>query len=205
MSLRAAVKKYPLMPWDRYFTPPHAVRSLLAYHAEVVLFRTLKDELWECAAGAGHIAKVLQDYHFKVFASDICPAPKPVCAVTRLDFLLSSGPSGGAYSIVTNPPYGRQSKLILQFMAKGFDLMDGGRCRSMALLLPFEFDAASPRNELCGEHPYWVAKVTCKKRIRWLNLNQKAAGPMGAHAWYIWSIDAQVRARAKALSQMVVR
>jgi hypothetical protein len=205
MSLRANQKKYKTMPRDCYFTPAHAVQSLLTYHNELVVFRPFSDEIWECAGGAGHIAKIFKAYGFRVFASDIKPAPKPVFPVTAHDFLKSSGLRGGPYSIVTNPPYGAQSALILDFMAKGFELMDGGHCRTMALLLPFEFDAVFPRNDLVGEHPYFVAKVSCKKRCRWVNLPQKDNGPMGVHAWFIWSTDLDLQRRAKRAGNMVVR
>lgn len=205
MSLRSAPQKYKPMPRDCYFTPAHAVHSLLEYHNAVVLFRTFLDEIWECAAGAGHIAKVLKAYDFKVFASDIQPARKCVSPVAAHDFLKSSGLRGGPYAIVTNPPYGRQSALILDFIAKGFELMHGGHARTMALLLPFEFDSVISRNDVVGENAWFVAKVACKKRCRWVNLAQSHNAPMGVHAWFIWSTDLDLQCRAKCHGNMVVR
>lgn len=205
MSLRTSPKNYKPMPRDCYFTPAHAVHSLLQYHNELVLFRPFSDEIWECAAGAGHIAKVLKAYGFRIFASDIKPAPKMLSPVAQHDFLKSSGLRGGPYSIITNPPYGAQSALILAFMAKGFKLMDQGLARTIALLLPFEFDSIFSRSQLVGEHPYFVAKVSCKKRCRWVNLPQKQNSPMGAHAWFIWSTDSDLQRRAKRYGNLVVR
>ena len=205
MSLRNDTTALKPSPRDCFFTPAHAVHSLLAYHSEVPLFGPFSDELWEVAAGAGHIAKILKATGFRVFASDSKPALKSLCVVSQHDFLQSSGLRGGRYSIVTNPPYGKQSHLILAFMVKGFELMDQGACRTMALLLPFEFDAAHSRNALVCEHVYFVAKVTCAKRIRWVNLRQAKASPMGSHAWFIWSVDADVKRRAARHGNMVVR
>jgi hypothetical protein len=205
MSLRSEVGKYRPMPRDCFFTPAHAVHSLLEYHNEVSLFRPFSDEIWECAAGAGHVAKIFKAYGFRTFASDLKPARKAVYPVSQHDFLKSSGLRGGRYSLVTNPPYGVQSKLILAFIAKGFELMDQGLCRTMALLLPFEFDAVVSRNDLVGENVFFVAKVTCKKRCRWVNLPQSKASPMGSHAWFIWSTDMDLKRRAARHGNMVVR
>ena len=91
------------------------------------------------------------------------------------------------------------------FIAKGFELMDAGQCRTMALLLPFEFDSRISRNELCAEHGYFVAKVTCKTRIRWRNLQQSKNAPMGSHSWFIWSTDQDLKRRAARAGNMVVR
>lgn len=205
MSLRTPPSKFKLQERDCYFTPAHAVHSLLCFNVEHGFLGFKDEEIWECAAGDGFVAQILKRSGLRVFASDIHPDENCVIPVATHDFLKSSGLRGGRFSIVTNPPYGEQSKLILAFIAKGFEHMAAGKALSMALLLPFEFDSRLRRNELCSEHPYFVAKVTCKTRMRWRNLKQSKNAPMGAHSWFIWSTDVGVKRRAAKLGNMVVR
>ena len=54
------------------------------------------------------------------------------------------------------------------------------------MLLPMNFDAAKGRRDLFAENPAFKAKYVLTKRIRWENLEQKAAGPSSNHAWYVW-------------------
>lgn len=183
MSLHVA--PYEPMPYDRYFTPPHAVKSLIGASRELALL-SLFVPIWECAAGAGHIAEVLDAEGYRVIASDIAPPEHQVFPVAEDDFLKSPGPDEDRLSIVTNPPYGAGSSLAIDFIVHALDLMKGRR-GAIAMLLPFEFDARSSRNALVGRHPLFKAKWTVARRIRWLNLEQKKAGPRGHHAWYVWS------------------
>lgn len=203
MSLRAASPAYAPMPHDKYYTPGEAVAPLIDYARLVGLFDASR-ELWECAAGAGHVAHALQQAGYRVFASDLHPAPEAeqLVPVVPGDFLKSGGLSAGGYSIVTNPPYGKQSSGILAFLAHAHDLL-GRSPGALAMLLPFEFDARGARTPLVGAHPWWCAKVTVAKRIRWANLPQRLTNPMGHHAWFVWSSDPVVQRRARAFPQMV--
>jgi hypothetical protein len=186
---------------DVMYTPPHAVWTLVAASDELGLLTGLP-EIWECAAGAGHIAKVLKAFDWPVLATDIAPPKKQVFPVTPLDFLKSSGPSGERLGIVTNPPYGFQNRLAIAFITHAFDVMRERR-GAIAFLLPFEFDAPASRNEMVGAHPWFVGKRTVARRIRWLNLPQVKHGPMGHHAWFMWSNDPAVQACARRSPMMV--
>jgi hypothetical protein len=186
---------------DIFYTPFHAVESLLQYAARVGLFRR-GVECWEPAGGAGHIARVLHAHGHPVFATDVAPAARLSHPVGVGDFFTSSGPSGHRLNIITNPPYGNQSKLAIAFLRHALDLMQA-RHGAVAMLMPFEFDAPCSRNELVGAHPWFVAKVTVAKRIRWLNIPQSENAPMGCHAWYCYSTDRAVQLRAKSQPMMV--
>jgi hypothetical protein len=190
---------------DCYFTPRRHLQPLMAYHRMIGLF-TPGQEVWECAGGAGHLAAGLAAEGYRVLASDIAPASGPhKHPVVRHDFLASSGLGGGAgAAIVTNPPYGPQSRLALAFIHKGLALIEQGPA-IMALLLPFEFDARPSRSALVGEHPFFLAKVTVGERIRWANLPQKDATPMAHHAWFIWSAHVQHHIRAQRFPKVMVR
>lgn len=197
MSLRSLKTKGT----DVMYTPPHAVHVLLDYVAQRGLLRH-GVECWEPAAGAGHIANVLHHRGYRVLARDIAPPKKQVHPVGRGDFFVGLGPSGERCNIITNPPYGFQSRLIIAFLKRSFELMEN-RHGCIAMLLPFEFDSRSSRNELVGAHPWFVGKVTVNERIRWLNLPQSDNAPMGAHAWYVWHTSKRLREQARALPSMV--
>lgn len=198
MSARIA---FPPVPHDAFYTPAHAVRVLLDVARDLSLFPQ-GGEIWECAAGAGHIASVLRSHGHRVLATDTHPAPACVFPVALGDFLTSNGPSGHRLSIVTNPPYGQQSRLALAFLRHALNLMES-RKGAIALLLPFEFDAAASRSPLVGAHPWFVGKRTVGKRIRWVNLPQSDSGPAGHHSWFLWSTEIHVQRRAKAQPLMV--
>jgi predicted RNA methylase len=188
MSVRATAK-YPRMKNEAYYTPPAATAVLLD---QLPLYRLMQHELWEPAAGAGHIARELGRVS-SVLATDIAPPLRQVHTVLSMDFLESSGPSGrGPLSIITNPPYGFQNRLALTFLHHAMDLVER-RQGLVAMLLPFEFDASRSRHELVGGHFAFVAKITVGERIRWLNLPQSRNPPMGHHSWFVWSFDRTIR------------
>ncbi len=186
MSVRTPAQAFARMPHEAYYTPAHAVHSLLRFADEVGLFAGV-NQLWEPAAGAGHIAKALFHEGKPILATDLHPAKKQLVPITKLDFLDSIGPSGGACAIITNPPYGVASKQALDFIKHGLFLMETRAVVTLALLLPFEIDASARRDYLLGGHPYFLRKVTCASRIRWVNLPQSMNSPMGHHAWFIWT------------------
>jgi predicted RNA methylase len=196
MSLRNANTKGT----DVMYTPPHAVNVLLDYLARRGLLG-YGVECWECAAGAGHIAKVLAAKRLPVLATDVAPAATQVHPVLQGNFF-NMAPSGQRCNIITNPPYGSQSRLIIAFIIRAFEVMEN-RHGCIAMLLPFEFDASTSRNHLVGEHPWFVGKVTVHKRIRWVNLQQSKNPPMGNHAWYIWHTSKRLREQARAAPTMV--
>ncbi len=188
---------------DIFYTPAHASNSLLAYADDVGLFPK-SGKIWECAAGQGHVARVLASRGHQVLATDIVRPSTSVYPVGQKDFLSGDAPSGKTLSIVTNPPYGQSSKLIIAFLQRAFELMCT-KNGAIAMLVPFEFDAAWTRADLVGDHPWFVGKVTCKRRIRWLNIPQVENGPMGCHSWLCYSNELAVIRRARALPSMVVR
>ena len=190
MSLRGP--KYERMANDAYFTPPRHVLPLLNHLP--ALPRNAR--LWEPAAGAGHVAFVLQNAspHSAVIATDLHAPKKQVFPVTTgLDFLTSTGPSGaGPLSIITNPPYGHQGRVTEKFLRHAFSLVEEN-AGMVAFLLPFEFDAGKTRIPMVSEHRAFALKLTLTERIRWINLPQSKNDPMGHHAWYVWDFNLRRR------------
>jgi hypothetical protein len=185
---------------DVMYTPAHAVHVLVGFLAQRGLLRS-GVECWEPAAGAGHIAKVLHEIGCQVLATDVAPARVQVHPVGLGDFFKLT-PSGTQCNIITNPPYGFQSRMTIAFLNRAFSLMDS-RHGCVAMLLPFEFDSRASRTPLVGAHPWFVGKVTVNARIRWVNLRQSANAPMGAHAWYVWHTNRRMREQARTLPTMV--
>ena len=88
--------------------------------------------------------------------------------------------------IATNPPYGREAEKIVRHALHLTELAPAiyGKGGSVAMLLPHAWDTAKGRVDLWN-YPF-LSKIVLTQRIRWENLEQKAAGPSMNHAWYIW-------------------
>ena len=84
--------------YDFYATDPHMAEELCK-HVELV-------NVWECACGAGHLAKVFERYGLLGRATDIVDRGYGESGV---DFLLQTEQWNG--DIVTNPPYKMRSDL----------------------------------------------------------------------------------------------
>lgn len=104
--------------------------------------------------------------------------PAPVNFTT--DFLKVSELPPNVTDIVTNPPFSLSEK----FVRHALSLTQPGHGK-VAMLLPHTWDTAKGRTSLFTFWPF-KAKYVLTKRIRWSNLEQKAAGPSTNHAWYIW-------------------
>ena len=101
------------------------------------------------------------------------------CAPVNADFdFLSATRAPG--DPVTNPPFNLAEKFIRH--ALSLTKLSGGK---VAMLLPLAYDPAKTRRDLFETRPF-KAKYTLTKRIRWENLEQKAAGPSQNHAWFVW-------------------
>lgn len=203
MSRRAAVK-HDRQANEAYYTPYHATALLTGVLVRCGLWGG-GWEFWEPAAGAGHVAKVLQDsFRRTVIATDKSPAPlaDQVCAVAPLDFLSSMGLSGRSrLAIITNPPYGYQNRLALAFLRHALPIAER-RSGLVAMLLPFEFDQPGSRDELVGNHPAFAAKITSRERLRWVNLPQSKHPPLSHHSWFVWSFDRKLRAALRETHAM---
>lgn len=97
------------------------------------------------------------------------------CAPVNADFDFLQIDIDDGLFIATNPPYS---------LAEEFCRHAISRCDKVAMLLPYEFDAAKTRRDL-WEHPY-KGRYNITQRIRWENLEQKKSGPSKNHAWFVW-------------------
>ena len=118
---------------DFYATEPKAAELLLEIMPEL-------NNIWECACGEGHLAKVFDSIGKLYKATDLIDRGYG----TREDFLLCSEPYHNG-DIVTNPPY----KYAQEFVEKALALVDVGRYVCMFLKVGrrkvFGVPSSSPR------------------------------------------------------------
>jgi hypothetical protein len=93
----------------------------------------------------------------------------------------------GAFTIVTNPPYGKGGALAGKFIRHALKTAPVGF--KLAMLLPMAFDAGKTRVDVFRDCPTFAGKYVMLPRIRWENLPQSDAGPSQNHAWFIWRWD----------------
>lgn len=162
---------------DFYATDPDAIDKLLTVE-------TPNKKIWECAAGAGHLVRRLQEYGYEVYATDIKERGYTLGAVQ--DFLKAETPElDGGYDILTNPPY----KYAKEFVQKSLDLLqDGSKCY-MFLKLQF-LEGVARYNEIFRKTPpkavyVFKKRVLCAKNGEFERMRE-GGGSAVAYAWFIW-------------------
>jgi hypothetical protein len=169
MSVSAS--NYARIDGDKYFTPAWVTEALLSVERFA--------QVWDPAGGDGGIITAMPA-NIRCWASDIAPDSE---YVVERDFF--DCPDAGGYDIITNPPYGIQSRLAVRFIEHALALTErhGGK---VAMLLKVGFDSAGGRRHLFADHPAFAAEYRLTKRIRWTNLPQSDAGPTENHSWMVW-------------------
>lgn len=159
---------------DYYATEPKATEVLLENE-------TFNHNVWECACGAGHIARELSMAGHNVLATDL------VCrgyGLNRpLDFLTIKLKDNKKYAgdIITNPPY----RYALEFAQKALDIVQTGN--KVAMFLKLTFMESQKRKKFFKENPPRViyvssSRLTCAKNGRF---DKKKSGAI-AYAWFVW-------------------
>lgn len=156
---------------DYYATDPVAVEILL----ENEIF---KHEVWECACGEGHIAKVLEEYGYDVSATDI--VYRGYGEKESYDFL-KCGETEIDEDIITNPPY----KYAKEFVEKAMSVVASGR--KVAMFLKLTFLEGQERKKMFLKYPPKTIYVFSKRVNCAKNGDFKAAGSSAVcYAWFIW-------------------
>ena len=155
---------------DYYATEPEAVVELLKREI-------FSDEIWECAVGGGHIAKVLCDNNYLVQASDIIDRGYPKTKI--VDFLKYN--NSNVNDIVTNQPY----KYAKEFVNHALDISCDGV--KVAMFLKLTFLEGQARKELFAKYPpktiyVFSKRVKCAKNGDFKSITSSAV----AYAWFVW-------------------
>lgn len=161
--------KHERQPEDYYATDPLAGHLLLQIEPEL-------NNIWECACGAGHLAKVFNEAGKLYKATDLID--RGYGSVE--DFLSNTEPYHNG-DIITNPPY----KYAQEFVAHALSKVDEGR--KVCMFLKVLFLEGQKRKELFTKHPpktIYVSssRINCAKNGDFKTYNSGAI----AYAWFVW-------------------
>ena len=156
-------------PEDYYATNPIAATLLLEVEPQL-------NNIWECACGEGHLARVFEQAGKLGKATDL---------IDRVygsveDFLLNNEPYRNG-DIVTNPPYIK----AVEFVKHALNKVDTGRY--VCMFLKVLFLESQSRKELFKQYPpktVYVSssRINCAKNGDFETYNSSAI----AYAWYVW-------------------
>ena len=155
---------------DFYATDPRSIDGLFSVE-------DFSNNIWEPAAGAGHLVTRMQDYNKNVYASDLIDRGT---GYDVLDFLTSDKKWDG--DIITNPPF----KYSTEFIYHSLDIIESGA--KVAMFLKLQFLETKKRRQLFDKHPPKIAYVY-SKRIgceRGANLGDEIKPSALAFMWVIW-------------------
>jgi hypothetical protein len=163
---------------DYYATHPQAVRDfLVAINKDRV---ELSKDIWECACGGGHMAEVLIEHGYDVYATDLVDRGYGAEFVNFLD-LYDYGYYDG--DIVTNPPY----KYAKEFVEQAIRYIPEGN--KVCMLLKIQFLEGKARKKLFEKYPPKYIYVYSERQQCALNGDfekYKNGGKTQAYIWIIW-------------------
>ena len=155
---------------DYYATDPKAAELLLEVETDL-------DNIWECACGEGHLAKVFEKYNKLGKASDLINRGfgDEFCDFLKPNAYFWNG------DIVTNPPY----KYAKEFIEQAIKTVAWKR--KICMFLKLTFLEGKSRKEFFKNYPPQIIYV-CSGRIKCaLNGDFEATGQSAAcYAWFVW-------------------
>lgn len=160
---------------DYYATDPIAIDKLLSVEE-------ISDEIFEPAAGEGHLAERLRELGYNVFTSDIIQRNYKLDEIG--DFLQYQGFMLKG-DILTNPPY----KYAKEFVLKALDSVADGRKVYMFLKLTF-LEGKARYQELFNKYPpkniyVFSERIMCAKNGEFEKM-KAGGGSAVAYAWFVW-------------------
>lgn len=167
---------------DRYWTEQPAAAAMARRIPQGIT------TVWECAGGRGDLARVIKDFGFNVFASDIDVSEfdTDVCPVEQVNFLGDDLPSffieEEIDAIITNPPFGTDAEA---FARKALEFEN---IRFVALLLRSEWKHSKRRLDLFSEKAHYAQEIALTWRPRWdWWFREKALkSPRHNFSWFVW-------------------
>jgi hypothetical protein len=155
---------------DYYATDPRVIDDLLE--------REDFNNIWEPAAGKGHLTYRLQKLGKQVYSSDLIDRGQ---GFDIIDFLKTDKKWDG--DIITNPPY----KIAQPFIQKALDIVQPGR--KVAMFVRLLFLESKKRKIFFQDNPIkyiyvYSSRVECKKGA---DLDYVFdGGSVTCYAWFIW-------------------
>ena len=155
-------------PEDYYTTDPIAVKLLLEVEPQL-------NNIWECACGEGHLAKVFDSLGILGKATDLID--RGYGSVE--DFLLNNEPYKNG-DIVTNPPYIK----AVEFVKHALNKVDTGRY--VCMFLKVLFLESQSRKELFTKYPPKTVYVFSKRKKCFMNGIDDGKSSAICYAWFVW-------------------
>lgn len=157
---------------DYYATDPIAAELLLDVE-------NFDGDIWECACGEKHLAKVFEEHGYNVRSSDLIDR----CGNEVFDFLSMENQEWNG-DIITNPPY----KYAKEFVEKALQIIPNGN--KVAMFLKVQFLEGKERKKLFLNYPpkyIYVSssRILCAKNAEFERMKQ-GGGSAVAYAWYVW-------------------
>ena len=153
---------------DYYATSPEAAEWLEK-------IEDLDPNIWECACGEGHLAKVFIENGHNVKCTDLVDRG---FGVGGIDFLSTSEPYNG--DIITNPPF----KYAQRFIEHALDLIPDGK--KVCMFLKVQFLEGKTRKEFYKLYPPKTVWVSSSRIQFGMNGDFGDKSSMLATAWYVW-------------------
>lgn len=160
---------------DFYATDPIAAELLLQVELNL-------NNIWECACGQGHLAKVFDKYGKLGKASDMVDRGYG----EQQDFLRNLEINFNPYyqwdgDIVTNPPY----KFAKDFVLQALKIVPDGK--KVCMFLRLLFLEGKERKEIFKEFPPQTvyvssSRILCAKNGNFSSFDSSAT----AYAWFVW-------------------
>lgn len=153
---------------DFYATSPRAIDEL---------FKVIEKptEVWECACGAGHLSKRMEELGVKVYSTDLIDHDY---GTPGIDFLATD--TLVAPVIITNPPY----KYALEFVEHSLEL----GAERVCMFLKLTFLEGVKRQRLFQKYPPRIVAVFTKRIQVARNGDPEMFKKSSAacYAWFIW-------------------
>ncbi len=160
---------------DFYATDPKALEIFIDKLQKDNVY--LREYIWECACGMGHLSRVLEKRGYKVTSTDLVYRGY---GEGGIDFLTHSSPEFYG-DILTNPPF----KLAEKFVKKGMEKLQKGN--RLLLFLKIQFLEGQRRKKLFEKYPpkyvyVYSARQLCSRNGEF----EKYKATTQCFAWFIW-------------------
>lgn len=163
---------------DYYATPEETTRAILDVEK-------LEGSIYECAAGQGHIVKVLKEYYpnSKILASDLVDRGLEGCK-SGLDFITYEFKSK-VDNIITNPPF----VLAQEFIEKALTMVN----KKVIMFAKIQLLEGKARKSMFANTPLKYVYVFSERQNPLRNgspvdENGKKWSSTMCFAWYVWEI-----------------
>lgn len=137
---------------------------------------TFNKDIWECACGEKHLAKVFEEKGYNVRSSDIIQRCE---GVEEYDFLSLDNVEWNG-DIITNPPYA----IAEDFVYKALQIIPTGN--KVAMFLRLQFLESKNRKALFKNFPPKVyvasSRISCAKNGDF----EKYSSGAVSYAWFVW-------------------